>query len=74
MPSEWLYTIHCRRGIKIPLLGFVYLIRIINEPDNLILHNHIPVSNSTAPHLSVLQDKQKLYRNKLETKSMFCWG
>lgn len=39
-------------GTRVPLLGSVCLIRIINEPDNLIVHNHIPISNSTTPHLS----------------------
>lgn len=52
MPTKRLYTIYCRGNRRMPFLGFVCLIGIINEPDNLILHNHIPISNSKAPHLS----------------------
>jgi len=51
MLTDWLYRTH-GRGHKSPFVGFVCLTGIIDEPDNSILHNHIPISNSATPHLS----------------------
>lgn len=75
MPTKRLYTIHCRGGRRMPFLGFVCLIGIINELDNLILCNHIPISNSKAPHLSNSTGQAEIIQNYTKiTNSVLCWG